>query len=432
MPKTTRRFVDKDKVGTRRPADSTGRTVFAGMKDADWQCNSCGSPEEIPATIKVCPNCRNPKDASEGYHSPSSPRPYLTQADMDARGIDMERQQDEECPFCESRLTSKTEVCPNCGGNVSSVYKAERICPSCERETNNQNCPACGTATLSKSLSTLPKASTTKLQNPARESKKHSSSNLAIGAVVSLVLLCIFAAIGLLFKPHDEIGSVASNSWTCSVPLQEYQYNRHSDWTLPEGADLIQSYEKFHHNEKVEDGLKEVCEDRWEVVGYDQVPKTKEVCTPGEYIETIESCDEETSVCTYTDVYGPDSCVDVPDGFDKVDVYDWVTYCEDKMQYKEVPVNQIYFEYNIWEWVSINPATTSGNNNQVACPLVTPSQTIKQSGNPDVSCQTEFTVGNKNYPYTPDCLLQFPLFSEGSQWLVTISGPSIIEVSPVP
>ena len=109
MAKTVRRLVEQDQVGTHRPTGSTGTSVYAGMKDADWQCNSCFNPEKIPATTKVCPHCKNPKDGSEKYQSPSTPRPYLSEKDMEDRGIDLERQKDEECPFCQSRIKSKSE-----------------------------------------------------------------------------------------------------------------------------------------------------------------------------------------------------------------------------------------------------------------------------------------------------------------------------------
>jgi hypothetical protein len=209
----------------------------------------------------------------------------------------------------------------------------------------------------------------------------------------------------------------------------EYQYNFHTDWTLPEGADLVQSYEKFHHNKQVEAGLKEVCEKKWEVVGSHEEPKTKHVCTPGEYIETIETCDDETSVCTYDKVYGPETCEDVPDGTETIQDKDWVERCEDKMQYKDEPVNQTYYEYNIWEWASINPIASSGNDNVIACPVVTETETLRQNGNPTTTCQTSFSVGEDTYPYSPDCQNQFPIFSQGSQWTVTISGPSITDVN---
>jgi len=427
--KTVRRFVDPSKVGTHRPTGSTETRVYAGMKDADWQCNSCNNGREIPATTKVCPDCGNPKDKSEGYHSPSTKRPFLTNQDMVERGIDRERQKDEICPFCGSNLTSKSEVCPNCNGNIENVYKTSRICPNCKRESNTRVCESCGVETVSKTNLSSPTTN-----RPAQTQKQKSSGlnpNLlyvGIGLIVVLFVVGLF----MIFRPHDEIATVSANNWTCSAARQENQYNFYGDWTLPPGADLVNSYEKFHHNNQVEDGYKEVCEDKWEVVDSHEEPKTKLVCTPGEYIETIETCDEETNVCTYDDIYAPDTCEDVPDGSETVNDYGWVNRCEDKMQYKDVPVNQVWYEYNIWEWVQIDPVSTSNTDNVISCPVITETSTIRQSGNPIITCATSFVVGDKTYPYSPDCQLQFPYYNIGSSWLVTISGPSITNVQVVP
>jgi rRNA maturation protein Nop10 len=355
---------------------------------------------------------------------------------MEKRGIDLERQKDEECPFCQSRIKSKSEICPNCGGNIKNVYKTDRMCPNCQRETNKKECPSCGVRTEPKYPASSSPQQPAKIQSsfgvvPQTTTPSGNNRNLLVAGVVGLIIAFVILMV-TIFKPHDEVGLVSANSWTCSVPLQENQYNFHSDWSLPQGADLIRSYEKFHHNEKVEIGYKKVCENKWEVVGSHQEPKTKEVCTPGAYVETIETCDEETNVCTDEDIYEPDSCEDVPDGTVEVDDYGWVEHCEDVMQYKDEPVNQTWYEYNIWEWVSINPLSSSGEDNVVTCPVVTETETIHQNGNASVACQTSFSVEEKTYSYSPDCQNQFPAFSLGSSWLVTISGHSITEVNYLP
>ncbi len=430
----TRRFVDPNKVGRTRPK-GTG-SEYAGMRDQDWRCSSCSNPKPIRGNIKICPNCGNPKDRTEKYEAPPIDRAYLTSNEIKDRGVERGHGQDEVCPYCQSHVTTKTEVCPNCQGTIKNVFRAERVCPNCKRETNDIGCAACGSPTVSKLTTASPK-------QPSTQSATHGSHEsgsvvnkqyLVYAGIIGLLALLIFGLISI-FRPHDEIASVSSNSWSCSVPLQEYQYNFHSDWSLPADADLITSYEKFHYNDKVEDGYEEVCEDKWEVVGFHYEDVTNEVCVsqPDEYVDTTESCDIDESVCTYVDNYRsvPDVCSDVTTS-EKVNDSDWVTYCSDVMQYKDVPVNDIYYEYNIWEWVSLNPLSTSGNDNLISCPVVNVTQTVRQSGNPNIDCNTQFQVGKKYYPYSPDCSSQFPAFSQGSEWLVTISGPSITEVNYVP
>ncbi len=112
--------VNPKKAGMTKPAGT--RTVYVGTVDADWTCNSCGH-DHINGSTKLCPMCGNPKDSTETYVTPADSRPFLTEKDMKARGVDLDHGSDEECPFCNAKIAPKSKICPNCGGAIKMSGK---------------------------------------------------------------------------------------------------------------------------------------------------------------------------------------------------------------------------------------------------------------------------------------------------------------------
>lgn len=421
---------DPTKAGQRRPAGT--RSEYQGTKDADWECNSCGH-KGITGNVKICPSCGNPKDSSEKYVAPPNDRHYLNTEELQARGVDRDHGSDEECPFCQARIAPKTQVCPQCGGNIKGVGKTSRICPGCERETNDLSCPACGTMTNPKTSKSRNLSPTQGNYQPLSERKNPNGIKkfLKIAGGIAGIALIIFTLV-MIFTPKVKVGSVSQNSWSCSVPRQEYQYNFHGDWYLPQNADPINRYLKFHHYDQVYVRTDTVCADEWEVVGSHTEYGTEQVCeTDSIYVGSTTTCYDD-GTCDTEDNYDDVTTCHDKSTSEEVDDYGWVNHCHQKDIYRDVPVDQMWYEYNLWEWASIAPLTTSGNDNLITCSIVSETQTVKQVGDPDIACSTTFVVGEKQYQYQPDCASEFPLYTTDSQWQLTISGPSIIKVENVP
>lgn len=428
--------VDPNLVGKKY---STGGTHSLGIKDAEWDCNSCGH-KNIVGNVKICPSCGNPKDSSENYREPSIERPYLSPAELDARGVDKDHGSDEECPSCGSKVPPKTQICPQCGSSIKNVGKTTLVCPNCSRETMMSLCQSCGTATVPKTLQARREPSIT-TYSPSFPSTVEPGTNgmpkwllamIGLGAI-GIISLCIFGAINY-FTPKVNVGSVSASSWSCEVPVIENQYVLTGSWNgVPAGGDYVREYEKFHHNDKVFDHTDPGCKDYWEVVGNHQGPGTpKDVCVDNyvyDYTEHIVYDDgtKEDIVHTKNDPI----CHEEPTTI-TIDDYDWVEHCNPFPVYRDVPVNQTWYEYNIWQWVSLKPLSASGNDSVISCPAVHETNKYKQNGNPTIVCATSFSINEDQYPYSPDCSNEFPRYFVGSQWQVTTSGPSITKIEVVP
>lgn len=428
------RYVDPKKVDTHAPAGTT--KIHVGTKDAHWTCNSCGQVE-IDGNVKICPSCGNPKDSSETYEPSPDSHPYLTQKELNSRGVDMDHGSDEECPYCSAKIAPKSEVCPNCGGTIKDVGKTQRVCPSCSRETNSLICGNCGEKTVFKTTPTTHSSDQpTSIKFPiisnysvsTIENKPNNKSLfLKIGAGFIILVVVIYALIAI-FSPKEKTGVVVSNSWSCSIPLVEYQYNQHEDWSIPTGGDYISESEEIHHYDSVYDYTNPNCQDIWEVVGSHNENVTQQVCkNVPVYVDSTKDCYDD-GTCDYTDIYEDELVCENVTSLMPVDDYGWVEHCNPIIVNKDVPVKQAYYVYKIWEWVPIQPSVSSGTDNTIICPVIQETETIIQSSGPTITCQTNILVDEKQRTIKPDCSAVFPYLVTGSEWKVTMSGPIIQKI----
>ncbi|HSV94538.1 MAG TPA: hypothetical protein VLH94_00970 [Spirochaetia bacterium] len=425
-------FVDLSKVGDRKEA-SVG-SVYVGTKDADWTCNSCNHGP-INGRKKLCPMCGNPKDSTETYVASTDNRPFLSDKDMEDRGVDLDHGSDEECPYCKARIAPKTQICPQCNGTIKNVGKTKRICPTCSRESNALICPSCGDKTVSKSeqSSSIPPSppSGNFYTASGDEQPTRTPPWFLIGGIIAAVAIIVFGII-MIFSPKERVGTVVSSSWSCSVPYQEYQYNQHSDWYVPVGGDYISQSDEIHHYDQIYVRTDRVCNNEWEVVGSHNETTYERVCeTHSEYSGSTTTCYDDGTCDTTDDYNDVTECHSEP-RTESVDDYGYVEHCHNEDIYDQVPVYSPYYVYNIWEWVSLNPLTSNGTDNTIVCPKVSESETARQSGNESTTCETTFQVSKKQYSYKPNCSTEFPNYFRGSEWNLTITGPFIKAVAPLP
>lgn len=213
--------------------------------------------------------------------------------------------------------------------------------------------------------------------------------------------------------------------------MSEYQYNLHSDWSIPPDGDYISESQEIHHYDQVYLRTDTICDKNWEVVGsHNEIVKGEDCNTESVYVDTNTFCYDD-GTCDVIDNYKDvTTCVPTTD-IVPIDDWDWVEHCEDEKIFLPVPNYQTMYKYNIWEWVSINPLESTGVDNNIVCPAVTETETLRQSGNQEIHCKTEFLTDKRIYSYFPDCTTEFPMYKNGSEWNLTLSGSSIKLIEPL-
>lgn len=414
-------FVDPNLVGTTSPSETS--RVYLGTVEAQWTCASCGN-SGIPGGTKKCPQCGNPKDATETYQPPASNAPYLTQDQLSEMGVDVAtHESDEECPFCQAKVKPGTQKCPNCGGTIANTARTSRKCPSCGRETNDLDCPSCGADTVSKDAT--PVAPTPYAPHPPRyEPPIRSAFNWKL---VGLVLLGLLFVVGLIVAlwPRETTATVSSVGWTSTIFLQEKRYNQHSGWSIPSGGDYVGESLQIHHYDQVYDHTEEQCHYERQPNGTETEPYLDQDCG-NEYVRTDVTCYDD-GTCDHDAVYEY-VCHPVTK-YRQVPKYEDVRVCKDVKIYRSEPRYATMFTYNIWEWVNVAPAEASGNDLKPRWPELQLDNNHSESGRQQVYRVT-FKIKEKSYQYNLNSVEEFQRYQIGSSWNLKRSGSKVLEVNP--
>lgn len=401
--------MDPDKVGTTAPTGT--HRVYLGTVESVWTCSSCGH-SGIPGSQKKCPNCGNPKGVDEEYQHPNQST-YLSSAQLDSMGVDPKQHfSDELCPHCGAKLKPGTQKCPNCGGAIDNAAYAGQKCPNCGRETVDGHCPSCGALTDQKQSSPPGRP------HAGLPALKGGVPNRNILVAVALAIL-VTITLALIFWPREKTVVVHEVSWSRTIQIEEYQYNRHGGWALPQGADYISDEVRFHNNESVYDHTEVLCHDEWQQIGTETETYTDQECS-NEYSHTDETCYDD-GTCDRHDVYET-VCHDVSKTR-QVPEYGNVTVCDDVKIYRDEPRYATWYTYDVWEWVRIDPLQTHGMDSNPTWPAFSADARHREA-----SRDEEFEVSfvdkkGKTFSYRPATVEEFQRYRSGSDWKIkTVAG----------
>ncbi len=429
---STSRRVDANKAGQQGQPDSEKR--YVGTFEAEWTCSSCGRTP-IPGSVKVCPSCAHPKDASETYQEPGQRGRYLTASELAQQGVDpAQHLSDETCEYCGAKIKPGTQICPHCNANLVEVGYTSRQCPTCQHETNEMTCPACGTATVMKGQKPVAAAP---LPHPTAKPQSFFA-RLGVWGLFLAILVCGCLGLGAAIisqavANRPQPVTVTDVYWKRTILLEEYKYNERGDWTLPPTADLISTEEAIHHYNDILTGYVEQCHTESQQVGSRQECGYEQSCQSVSVYDYTETVCYDDGTCDDHDVYTTEQqcsdeyvCEDVPN-------YQDVQVCEDVPQYIQEPVYQTYYTFNIWEWVIMDPVVAEGHDHNLYWPEVTTSDAVREQNNGRIETCT-ITVTDKdgyNSEYTVPCE-EFGRYERGTMWERDYSGtltPAAAEAS---
>jgi len=355
--------------------------------------------------------------------TPAGKQDYLSKQALEELGVDPEQHlSDETCRYCQAKIKPGTQVCPNCGASLVDTGYSTRRCPACERETNEALCPSCGAQTVPR-------------QQPGGLDQKKISTAKTIGAaaivgILGLVALCMAGLVWLLV-PKQKAATVTAVSWTRTMEMEHYEYNRHEGWELPPAADLAGSTTAVHHYDQQLTGYETVCSWEQQVSGYNQVCSSEQVCetiSVYDYTETIcyddGTCDDIDHYRDSSECHDETVCRDEPQ-------YQQVEVCSEVPQYVDIPVEQVYYTYDIWEWVQAQPLSRHGSDTTPLWPDVPADELVREAANGrSEECSVILqTVRDKLVTYGPPCseLWQYEV---GTEWKVKTLGSSVTDIQP--
>jgi len=411
--------VDASKKGRKEQAGTD--KIYQGTLEAEWTCTSCGR-EHIPGRNKRCPACSNPRQTGEDYQQPEGPPQYLTDDELAAMGVDPELHlSDETCCYCDAKLNPGSQVCPNCGANLDDTGYTTRLCPACERETNEALCPACGAPTEAK-----PQRGE---QDQTRIRKFRNYGLAALAGIGGLLALCLAGMLFLLI-PRAKPAEVSAVSWTRTIEVEQYQYIRREGWTLPPGADPVSSDLRVHHHDQELTGYVTECSWEQQVSGYEQICGSEQVCesySVYDYTETIcyddGTCDDFDHYRDTTECRDETVCRDEP-------VYRQVEVCGEVPVFLDVPVEQMFYTYDIWEWVPVNAVVLQGTGTAPAWPELPTGETREARNGRSEECIVGLvTAKGAQVTYKPPCS-ELWRYEPGTQWMVKTLGGSVTDISP--
>jgi len=267
-----------------------------GHIELQWTCPNCNSLN--PGPEKHCLNCGAPQPEDVEFEQ-ASRQELITDED---KIVQAEAGADIHCPYCGSRNPAGTEVCHNCGGDLTEglVRESGRVvgayktgpaamiaCPHCgvENPDTAKICDNCG-GSLAQEKSPEPKTV------GVAQSTSKSRTWIIIGIVAALVIACV-AVIYFITRTDASTGVVDSVNWERSVPVEALLPADYQDWQDEIPADAVVG----------------ACSEEVRSIQSDPAPNSVEICgtpytvdTGGGFAEVVQDCEYEVydSFCTYT------------------------------------------------------------------------------------------------------------------------------------
>ncbi len=274
-----------------------------------WDCTSCGS-KGIPGTTYDCPNCGRQRGKETRFYMKEGPVEYV--AGHKVTGADW------YCEYCGALNTADRTNCENCGSPKSDskddyfTLKDKQKPQSTANIVSDNNS---GSRSFMDTLKNVPQK---------------------VWVILGIILLIIFGnmiASKIASAPHNYTFDVQDVTWENSIDIEEYKTFRESDWYVPDGGRLAYTNQEVRSYRSVLDH-------------YEQVTKSRRVESGGHY-ET-DYTDNGDGTFTEHSTYVPD--------------YTTEYYTEDEPVYRQEPIYDTKYYYDIDRWVFEKTETTAGSD----------------------------------------------------------------------
>lgn len=291
-----------------------------------WDCSFCDN-KRIRAGQKTCPNCGHPQDESTKFYMPDAIE-YVPEEKAEK----ISRNPDWQCSFCGSLNSDNLDSCKNCGatkedseGNYFEMRQQEE-----EKKRKKEEQKAAFRGKVKK-------------EAPKKKEKVKKSLTKRVLLFFGIIAAIIFGMIAC-FTPTVKNVTIDDFDWERTIDIEEIVTHNESDWSLPDGA-------RLQHTKNEIKTYKDDVLDHYETV---TETKTRSV---------IDHYEEYSSYKDLGNGYFEEQTESVP-------VYTTETYTEDvqKPVYRQEPVYDTKYYYEIDRWTVVDTAKSSGHDQNPSWP----------------------------------------------------------------
>lgn len=313
-----------------------------------WDCYSCGT-KKIRGTEENCPNCGASKGNIKCYLD-TKHKEYLDKETSKNYG----KGANWICPYCGNQNRYYLTNCRSCGAPKTASVR-DYFGNNPNETTSQKEISKKHTISYYDRSSVMDRENTKKEETRLSETPKNKMSfkekilnmvlnngkTILTGTCSLIVLVAVVIGLVALFTPHSYNATVTANSWERSISIEEYKTVKEDDWIVPSGGRVYKSVEEIHH--------------------YDSVFDHNETVTVEKSREVIDHYDTHTEY-SYSDNGDGTFTEQLDTVLDPVYRTEYYTETEQKPVYKEVPVYQIKYYYEIERWVYNRTEKSSGKN----------------------------------------------------------------------
>lgn len=272
-----------------------------------WDCPVCGLKGNFGPDTH-CVGCGAPRGKEVEFYLPDDAE-EVTEADKIRQA---KSGADWRCDYCGADNKAVDTVCRSCGNERTAEDKART-----EKFIYDHRLQP----------STAPRKVINPADNKARDRRKYRI------AVWSFVLSAAFT-LWYLFKPRGFEVEIVGHEWERTIDIEQNRPFIEEDWQLPAEAKLISQRQDVHHYNQV-------------LVGYRKQTRTVRVQTG---TKRVRCGKKDLGNGYFEDVY-----CDRP-------VYENRTETYDEPVYKQVPVFQTKYTYQIYRWTLDHTAKAAGKD----------------------------------------------------------------------
>ncbi|MCS7019538.1 MAG: zinc finger Ran-binding domain-containing protein [Cytophagales bacterium] len=281
-----------------------------------WDCPVCGlKGNRGPDTH--CVGCGSPRGKEVIFYLPEDAE-EVTDADKLQQA---KAGADWRCDYCGADNKATNIACQACGNerNQEDIARSEKVIYN--HDISEQQPPP---------------TYTNPADNKARDRRKYRL------VVWSFVLFTV-VALWYIFKPRPFEVEVVGHEWERTVEIEQHLPFVEEDWQLPANARLISQRQDVHHYNQV-------------LVGYQKKTRTVRIQTGTKQVKCGK---KDLGNGYFEDVY----C--------NKPVYENRTETYEEPVYKQVPVFQTKYKYEIYRWTLDHTAKASGADKQPVFPQET-------------------------------------------------------------